>query len=161
MLLLVDNEIQAYKTIIKGYEHKAQLLRQIHSDLYSKYKRRSNLLSASSIMLATLITIISVANISNSIDFLNFYFEINIDINFVSGVFSGAISLLAFMILFISLADLILGWRNKYQNHESGVRFLTGFIAAASEIKDSIENGTLADELVGIKIDEMKKRYEP
>jgi hypothetical protein len=160
VICLTDNEREAYRTIIKSHKHKAQLLRQIHSDQYSKYQSRSNLLNAGSIILATLITIMSVANISNFLNFLNFYFKIKIDINFVSIVLSGAITLSAFMVLFISLTDLILGWRNKYLTHESGVRLLTGFITTTNEIETLIENDSIADEQAKIRIEEMKKRYE-
>ena len=155
-----DKEMQAYRTIIKRYKHKAQLLRQIHSDQYSIYQSRSNLLNAGCIILATLITVISVANISDFLYFLYVYFETIIDINFGKNVFSGAIALLSFMVLFMSLADLILGWRNKYMNHGSGVKLLTSFITATNEVETLIENDSLEDEQAKIKIEEMKKRYE-
>ncbi len=151
--------MQVYRKLIKRYKHKAHLLRQIHSDLYLKYQRRSNLLNAASIILATIITIISVANITNFINFLNYYLSLNIDVDFASGIFSGAITLFAFIVLFISLTDLLLGWRNKYSNHESGVRLLTGFITSANEMEEMIENNSLEIEQAKIKIEEMKNRY--
>lgn len=157
---MADEELQACRKILKGYKHKAQLLRQIHSDLYSKYQKRSNLLNAGSIILTTLITIISVGTISNFFNFLNYYAKMNIDINFANSLFSGVLALFAFIALFISLADLILGWRNKYLTHESGVKLMTGFITSAREIEDMIEKKSLNDKQAEFKIEELKNRYE-
>jgi hypothetical protein len=155
----LSDELEVYLRLIKRYKHKAHLLRQIHSDLYIKYQRRSNLLNAASIILATIITIISVANVTNLINFLNNYFSIHVDTNFTNSVFSGSITFFAFIVLFISLADLLLDWRNKYTSHESGVRLLTGFITSVNEMEEMIENKSIDVEQIKIQIEEIKNRY--
>jgi|WetSurMetagenome_2_1015567.scaffolds.fasta_scaffold259735_2 hypothetical protein len=157
--MTMDEPLTGLK-MLRGYKHKAQLLRQIHSDLYSKYQIRSSLLNAGCIILTTIITIISVGTISNLFDFLNSYANASIDMNFANSLFSGALALFALIVLSLSIADLILNWRNKCLAHESGVKLLTSFITSVREVEDMLEDKSLTDIEAKFKIEEVKNRYE-
>jgi len=154
----LSNKLEVYSKVLKDYEYLAQLLRQIHSDLFSKYKLRSDLLLAGNVLFSTFITILAVADVSGFTDFLKF-FNPNINAFIVKYIFSIFLIISGFVILFISLGDLILNWRDKYSKHESGVKFLTGLIATIDEIDKLMKNNSLTEDQFIIRVEEIKEKY--
>jgi hypothetical protein len=154
----LSDKLVAYKKLLKDYEYLAQLLRQIHSDLFSKYKLRSDLLLAGNVLFSAFITVLAVADISGFTDFLKI-FNPNTNISLVNYIFSIFLIISGFVVLFISLGDLILNWRDRYLKHESGVKFLTDLIATIDEIDKLMKNDSLTDDQFISKVEEVKEKY--
>jgi len=154
----LSGELQVYKDQLDSYEHRAELMRQIYSDLYSKYKWRSHILTIGIIFSSTIVAIASIADADLLIKLLNFI-NIKNSAYWVGNLLSAALIISGFGVLFLSLLDILTNWRDEYLKYESCVKLLTDLINSINEINDLIKYKTLLPDRVELKVGEIKERY--
>ena len=154
----MSGELQVYKDQLDSYEHRAELMRQIYSDLYSKYKWRSHILTIGIIFSSTIVAIASIADADLLIKLLNFI-NIKNSAYWVGNLLSAALIISGFGVLFLSLLDILTNWRDEYLKYESCVKLLTDLINSINEINDLIKYKTLLPDRVELKVGEIKERY--
>lgn len=154
----MSGELQAYKDQLDSYEYRAELMRQIYSDLYSKYKWRSHVLTISIIFSSTIVAIAAVADANLFIKLLNFI-NIQNSAYWVNNLLSVALIISGFGVLFLSLLDILTNWRDEYLKYESGVKLLTDLINSIDEIYDLIKYKAILADQVELKVGEIKERY--
>ena len=154
----MSGELQVYKDQLDSYEHRAELMRQIYSDLYSKYKWRSHILTIGIIFSSTIVAIASIADADLFIKLLNFI-NIKNSAYWVGNLLSAALIISGFGVLFLSLLDILTNWRDEYLKYESCVKLLTDLINSINEINDLIKYKTLLPDRVELKVGEIKERY--
>lgn len=144
-----------YKNILNRYEKKAELLRQAHSDLYSKYKTYSDRVTIITIILSALITFFSLTDLAKIFE----PFGMNVNNNKFTLFSSLFLASFGFIIFIFSLLNFIYGWQDKYLKHESGVKLITSFITNIKDVSDSMENGSIDIDKIENKIEEINERY--
>ena len=154
----MSGELQVYEDQLDSYEYRAELMRQIYSDLYSKYKWRSHILTIGIIFSSTIVAIASIADADLFIKLLNFI-NIKNSAYWVGNLLSAALIISGFGVLFLSLLDILTNWRDEYLNYESCVKLLTDLINSINEINDLIKYKTLLPAQVELKVGEIKERY--
>jgi len=154
----LSGELQLYEDQLDSYEHRAELMRQIYSDLYSKYKWQSHILTIGIIFSSTIVAIASIADADLFIKLLNFI-NIKNSAYWVGNLLSAALIISGFGVLFLSLLDILTNWRDEYLKYESCVKLLTDLINSINEINDLIKYKTLLPAQVELKVGEIKERY--
>lgn len=154
----MSGELQLYEDQLDSYEHRAELMRQIYSDLYSKYKWQSHILTIGIIFSSTIVAIASIADADLFIKLLNFI-NIKNSAYWVGNLLSAALIISGFGVLFLSLLDILTNWRDEYLKYESCVKLLTDLINSINEINDLIKYKTLLPAQVELKVGEIKERY--
>lgn len=154
----MSGDSKAHKEQLHNYEHRAELMRQIYSDLYSKYKWRSHVLTVSIIFSSTIVAMAAVADATLFIKLLNFIGIPNSDY-WVNNLLSAALIISGFGVLYLSLFDILTNWSDEYLKYESSVNLLTDLINSIKEIDDLIRYEAISLDKVEFRVGEIKERY--
>jgi hypothetical protein len=149
------DKLEDFKGILNRYENKAEGLRQAHSDLYVKFKTRSDRVTIITIGLSALVTFLALTDLAKILG----PFNLNAYIAKIDPFFSLLLALLGFIIFIATLLNFVLGWQDKYLKHESGVKLLTNYITNIKDISDLTAETPLSDEEIDSKIKEINEKY--
>lgn len=149
------NNLEDFKAILDRYENKAEGLRQAHSDLYVKFKTRSDRVTITTIGLSALVAFLALTDLAKILG----PFNLNAYITKINPFFSLLLALLGFIIFISTLLNFVLGWQDKYLKHESGVKLLTNYITNIKDIADLTAETSLSEEEIDSKTKEINEKY--
>jgi hypothetical protein len=120
---------------INNYRHKAKILRKIHSNNATKYRKINTIYSVTTIVVSSLITFIGFYGLDKLSCLLNL--RTQFEKNVLEFVFSFSIFL-----LFVSvISHLVFQFSKKQSDANRAIVLLTSFINETNDIIESVKNG--------------------
>ncbi|KGK98228.1 hypothetical protein LI82_10945 [Methanococcoides methylutens] len=140
-------EFDIYKKEIKQLEHKANMMRDMHSYQFQKYEWLSKFFSLMIIALSAIVSVLAIVDPS----------IFSIDRNYIDS-FRNLIAILAFIIFLISLIDKIYGINENARKHEQAVKVMTDFIVECNNFR-KLETNSCGKEEIKLKVDSLEAQY--